>query len=89
MQTPTHAGDLPESKRLVPMKELERLIDKRKTWIFAELANPDSDLPRPVRCGGSRRNSWVLGEVLAYIDRCIETRDLASPPVKGCRGLQS
>lgn len=63
------------SQRLVSQPEVEYLVAKRKTWIFAELANPRSDFPKPVKVG--RNNAWVLSEVLAYIERRVADRDQA------------
>jgi predicted DNA-binding transcriptional regulator AlpA len=81
------SGEMLDAKRLVPQAEVERRVDKRKSWIFAELANPDSDFPRPIKCG--RSNSWLLSEVLNWIDARILERDLAATPSEGCRGLRS
>lgn len=80
IESPTHpasfspvSGETLDAKRLVPQAEVERRVDKRKSWIFAELANPDSDFPRPIKCG--RSNSWLLSEVLSWIDARIAERD--------------
>ena len=72
--TPVHLANPQHiSHRLVQQPEVEYLVAKRKTWIFAELANPDSDFPKPVKVG--RNNAWVLSEILAYIDRRVADRD--------------
>lgn len=78
MESPTtHADDalLAHPKRLIAMPEVERLVGRRKTAIYAELANPNSTFPRPLKWGRSTR--WLAGEVIAYIDALAASRDAA------------
>lgn len=66
---------LDHPRRLIDIHELCRLLGKQKTYIYGALADPASDLPRPVKVGRSTR--WLLGEVLAYVDGLIARRDAA------------
>jgi len=58
---------------LIPLAEVEAMTGRRKTAIYADLADPDSDFPRPVRIGRSVR--WVRPEVTAWIQGRIAARD--------------
>lgn len=76
-----HAGATPDNpSRLIDIEELGRFLGCGKTKIYADLANPDSKIPRPVKLGRSTR--WVLGEVLDYIGSLVAERDASQKVVQ-------
>lgn len=69
-----HTGAMPDNpNRLIDIAELGHLLGCKKTKVYAELADPESPLPRPVKHGRSTR--WVLGEVQGYIADLVAQRD--------------
>ncbi|HSD17221.1 MAG TPA: hypothetical protein VLC71_08205 [Thermomonas sp.] len=75
------SGATPDSpSRLIDIDELGHLLGCGKTKIYADLANPDSGIPRPVKNGRSTR--WLLGEALAYISQLVAKRDAAKVGVQ-------
>ena len=52
---------------LLPLKEVERRLSRKKSWIYAELP------VRPVKLG--KENRWPEHEIEAYIQALIDARD--------------
>jgi prophage regulatory protein len=54
--------------RLLRIKEVETLVGKRKSSIYA-----DPTFPRPVKIG-ARASAWVESEILRWIEERIAAR---------------
>lgn len=57
--------------RLVRIKEVEALVGKKKSSIYA-----DPTFPRPVKIG-ARASAWVLAEILRWVEQRIAQREAA------------
>lgn len=66
---------LDNPSRLIDLQELCRLLGTSKSTVYAQLADPSSDFPRPIKLG--HRNRWPIGETIAYLDALIVQRDTA------------